>query len=196
MELVKGVALSDSPGLLPELFSVLLKFASVSLTVRPNHKDVRFRQKFSLFGEACMENVALTYESSCQKKSLLETNVLFKVVRALHTPLRQKYRCYLNSNWRVAVNVLIKVLKGGIPVARSHGAVGGASDNTEHYFADFWPELSELFDNFLFPDSMDEQKQEDRSQDESIDVLIIELLREEVLPFPSKIPTEFIRKSK
>ena len=43
------------------------------------------------------------------------------------------------------------------------------------YFADFWSELAELFDNFLFPDSMDEQKQEDRSQDESIDVLIIEL---------------------
>ena len=64
------------------------------------------------------------------------------------------------------------------------------------YFADFWSELAELFDNFLFPDSMDEQKQEDRSQDESIDVLIIELLREEVLPYPSHIPTEFIRKSK
>lgn len=62
------------------------------------------------------------------------------------------------------------------------------------YFADFWSELAELFDNFLFPDSMDEQKQEDRSQDESIDVLIIELLREEVLPYPSHIPTEFIRK--
>ena len=88
IELVKAVALTDSPSLLPELFTVLLKFASASLTVRPNHKDLRFRQKFSLFGEACVENVALTYESSCDKKSLLEANILFKIIRVLHTPLR------------------------------------------------------------------------------------------------------------
>merc|ERR1719295_1073087 len=67
-------------------------------------------------------------------------------------------------------------------------------DDAVDYFADFWSELAELLDNFLFPDSMDEQRQEDRSQDESIDGLIIELLREEVLPFPASIPTDFIRK--
>ena len=61
--MVKAVALTDSPSILPELFAVLLKFAAASLTVRSNTKDLRFRQKFSLFGEACMENVALTYQA-------------------------------------------------------------------------------------------------------------------------------------
>ena len=61
--MVKAVALTDSPSILPELFAVLLKFAGASLTVRSNTKDLRFRQKFSLFGEACMENVALTYQA-------------------------------------------------------------------------------------------------------------------------------------
>ena len=86
----------------------------------------------------------------------------------------------------------------GIPVARNNagGSSAAAAVDLDNYFSDFWPELAELFDNFLFPDSMDEQRQEDRSQDESIDVLIIELLREEVLPFPASIPTDFIRKSK
>ena len=67
-------------------------------------------------------------QSACDKKSLVEANVLFKVIRVLHTPLRQKYRCFLNSNWRVAVNVLIKVLKCGIPVARRHSAANAAGD--------------------------------------------------------------------
>ena len=46
----------------------------------------------------------------------------------------------------------------------------------------------------MFPDSIDSQKQEDKVADETIDCQLVELLREEILPYPSQVPTDFIRK--
>ena len=53
-------------------------------------------------------------------------------------------------------------------------------------FNDFWDELAIVFENFLFPESIEEQKQEDKVADEAIDCQLIQLLREEVLPFPTQ----------
>ena len=107
------------------------------------------------------------------------------MIRILHIPLRQKYKCYLQSNWRLAVKTMNTILKSGLPIARSHP--GGI-------FNDFWDELAILFENFLFPESIEDQKQEDKVADEAIDCQLIQLLREEVLPFPTQVPTDFIRK--
>jgi len=71
----------------------------------------------------------------------------------------------------------IRVLRCGLPIAR---------EKPEH-FADFWAELGSLLEGFLFPDSSEDQKQEDRMADEAVDCHIIELLREEVLPFPKEV---------
>ena len=61
-------------------------------------------------------------------------------------------------------------------------------------FGEFWDELASVFEGFLFPDSIDSQKQEDKIADETVDCQLVELLREEILPFPSQVPTDFIRK--
>lgn len=119
-----------------------------------------------------------------QFECVLTENVLFKMTRLLHIPLRQKYRCYLQSNWRMANIVLVKILKCGLPIARSKPEL----------FHEFWDELASLFEDFLFPDSIEEQKQEDKIADEATDGQMIQLLREEVLPFPTMVPTDFIRK--
>merc|ERR1719273_1474106 len=120
---------------------------------------------------------------------LINENISFKIVRLLHIPLRQKYKCYMPSNWRVAINCLIKMLRSGIPVAREY-----TSSDSDTQFSEFWAELGEVLECFLFPESSEEQKQEDRLADEAVDCHIVELLREEVLPFPTKVPTAFIRK--
>ena len=132
-----------------------------------------------------MRKIFLT-QSSCflQFECVLTENVLFKMTRLLHIPLRQKYRCYLQSNWRMANIVLVKILKCGLPIARSKPEL----------FHEFWDELASLFEDFLFPDSIEEQKQEDKIADEATDGQMIQLLREEVLPFPTMVPTDFIRK--
>merc|ERR1719273_2061862 len=120
---------------------------------------------------------------------LINENISFKMVRLLHIPLRQKYKCYMPSNWRVAINCLIKMLRSGIPVAREY-----TSSDSDTQFSEFWAELGEVLDCFLFPDSTEEQRQEDRMADEAVDCHIVELLREEVLPYPTQVPTDFIRK--
>ena len=68
-------------------------------------------------------------------------------------------------------------MRNGLPIAR---------DRPEH-FTDFWAELGSLLEGILFPESSEEQKQEDRMADEAVDCHIIELLREEVLPYPKEV---------
>merc|ERR1719273_1933080 len=120
---------------------------------------------------------------------LINENISFKIVRLLHIPLRQKYKCYMPSNWRVAINCLIKMLRSGIPVAREY-----TSSDSDTQFSEFWAELGEVLQCFLFPECTEDQRQEDRLADEAVDCHIVELLREEILPYPTQVPTAFIRK--
>jgi hypothetical protein len=126
----------------------MFKFAKTSLTLNKSNSgktEGRFKEKFSLFGEACLDFIASFYEKACQMDCVLAENILFKLTRVLHAPLRQKYRCYLHSNWRLAIKVLLKVLKCGLPIAR----------NKPDLFVEFWDELASVFEAFLFPDSID-----------------------------------------
>ena len=91
----------------------MFKFAKTSMTLNKSSSngkaEGRFREKFSLFGEACLDFVASFYEKSCQMDCVLNESILFKLTRVLNAPLRQKYRCYTQSNWRLAIKVLLKV---------------------------------------------------------------------------------------
>ncbi len=188
LEAVKEVGLNANPSIVPEVFEIALKFARASLTLSKSNgssgKEGRFREKFSLFGEACLDFVANFYTKAYTMECVVSEHILFKMTRALHVPLKQKYRCYLQSNWRLANKVLLKVLRCGLPMARSKPDL----------FAEFWDELAALFQDFLFPESIEDQKQEDKVADETIDCDMIKLLREDVLPYPKQVPTDFIRK--
>ena len=70
-------------------------------------------------------------------------------------------------------------MRNGLPIAREK----------PEYLVDSWAELGSLLEGFLFPDSSEDQKQEDRMADEAVDCHIIELLREEVLPYPKEVKT-------
>ena len=197
---LKGDGRGNNWLLLPEVFEVYFKLCKAAMTTRSNNKDLKFRKKFSLLGEACLEHIAITYENAVlsEKDSqrqealnqvLINENILFKAIRLLHIPLRQKYRCYVQSNWRVSINALIKILRCGFPIARDNIRKEGVCQ-----FADFWDELGEVLECFLFPECTEHQRQEDKIADEAVDCHIVELLREEVLPFPNQVPTAFIRK--
>ena len=96
-----------------QVFDVMFKFAKTSMTLNKSSSngkaEGRFREKFSLFGEACLDFVASFYEKACQMDCVLTESILFKLTRVLNAPLRQKYRCYTQSNWRLAIKVLLKV---------------------------------------------------------------------------------------
>lgn len=74
LEAVKDVAL-ESNHIVPEVFDVMFKFSRNALALSKtggSHtgKDSgRFKEKFSLFAEACLESMAVFYEHACQVNS-------------------------------------------------------------------------------------------------------------------------------
>lgn len=65
---------------------------------------------------------------------------------------------------------------------------------TAHEFVKIWADLALTLDAFLFPHSKPSMTQtlEEQQHDESFDVLIVELIRDFVLPYASQIPKEFV----
>ncbi len=188
----ESVALKATPSIVPEIFDIYFKFTNASFNPRPESVggNGKFRERLSNLGEAATERVGEFFLTAVKQdgyKTFPLDKILFSIVEVLKTPLRQKYSCYKQSNWRVAINVLIKVLKEGIPLVRN-------APNSLELFAGFWKELSFVLEHFLFPESILEQRQEDRMADEAVDCTIIELLRDEVLPYPNCVPPDFIKK--
>ncbi len=213
--IVEEEALSGrSPRLTPAVFEVLFKFLAKAFS-KHQQADAnaasngsqssngsssganRFREKLSLFGEASAERLGAFFlaahhqalpetEEAKRSPDLSLPHVLYKTVEVLRTPLRLKYRCFRDSDWRTSVNVLLKILRAGIPIARRNN---GGKD-----YDPFWSELAATLEHFLFPESAADQRQEERMADEALDCHIIELLREEVLPYPESVPPAFIRK--
>lgn len=178
------VALSNQI-LITEIFEIYFKFATIAFS--PKGEQIgRHRERLSLLGEVALEQAANFFERVVDVRGpdVPVHSILKRAVEVLQTPLRMKYQCFRDSNWRVAINVLIKFLKKGVPVARAEKA--------ELYSA-FWSELSITLERFLFPDSINEQKQEEKMADEAVDCHIIELLRDEILPHPKAVPADFIR---
>ena len=69
LEAVQEVAL-EHHNIVPEVFDVFIKFGRTSLLLNKtnggNKDNSRFKEKFSLLGEACMETMAKFYEKACE----------------------------------------------------------------------------------------------------------------------------------
>ncbi len=150
----------------------------------------RFREKLSLLGEVAAERLGDFFLAAYPllQQGPKRVHILATTVKVFRSPLRLKYRCFRDSNWRTSVNVLLKVLRTGIPLARS------LEEEVKVTAEPFWEELAQVLEHFLFSESALEQRQEERMADEAVDCHIIELLREEVLPFPNAVAPSFIRK--
>ena len=178
---VEAVALAKSHAIVAEIFEVLFKFVSTAFN---SPKESRFAGRMVVLGEVAMERIGDFFLSSCSLEHVDLERIIYRIVLTLKLPLRQKYRCRRQSSWQTAINVLIRVLKEGIPLARKR----------PDKYAMFWSELSQVLECFLFPDSIQEQRQEDKMSDEALDCTIVDLLRDEVLPHPTVVPADFIRK--
>lgn len=183
---VEKLALSTNHDLIFEVFDVYFKVCHLAFHTHP--EEDRFRDRLLLLGENTIERIADFFMAAAKIEdgSFPLDQVMFKIAQTLRTPLKLKYQCVKQSNWRVAINVLIKVLREGLPLARKR--------SQGRDFKAFWSELALVLEYFLFPESIQEQDQEDKMADEALDCHLIEILREEVLPHPGSIPTDFIRK--
>ena len=114
-----------------------------------------------------------------------------------------KYSCPSQTTWKLAVNALLAVLQIGLPVARANGLSLNIRlnkiNNVKHCvivsdFMNIWADLALSFEGFLFPNSKPASTQtlEEQQFDESLDVKVVELIRDSIMPFASQIPKEFV----
>ncbi|KAK3856126.1 hypothetical protein Pcinc_037518, partial [Petrolisthes cinctipes] len=139
---------------------------------------------FVPFAERALSMVVTLYQKTCAWQEVIEAHVLKNIIQATITPLRLKYRCPAQTTWKLAITTLLTVLQEGLQLARIH---------TQH-FKDMWPVLSSALDSFLFSNSPPpaNQSSEEAERDESIDCQVVELVRDEVLPYASSTPSHFI----
>lgn len=140
------------------------------------------------FGEKSLTVAVKLYQLTAEKRTVIDAGILHSIIKALKIPLALKYQCMSSSTWKLAVSSLIAVLQTGLPVARK---------NMDKFGGLLWTDLGEALDQFLFPKSVctvEDRSLDEIILDEGIDCQIIDLLREEVLPFSTEIPHEFILK--
>ncbi|XP_058164337.1 protein MON2 homolog isoform X2 [Dasypus novemcinctus] len=138
------------------------------------------------FAERSLEVVVDLYQKTACHKAVVNEKVLQNIIKTLRVPLSLKYSCPSESTWKLAVSSLLKVLSIGLPVARQHASSGK--------FDSMWPELANTFEDFLFTKSIppDNLSIQEFQRNESIDVEVVQLISNEILPYANFIPKEFV----
>nr|XP_006825120.1 PREDICTED: protein MON2 homolog [Saccoglossus kowalevskii] len=138
------------------------------------------------FAEKSLQMVVELYRHTATHQSVIEEHVLQNIIKTLQLPLGMKYGCPSQTTWKLAIRAQLEMLYIALPVARQH--------HSDSYFTGMWSELSTGLDHFLFsPHCTPPNLSIDEFQEhESIDIQVVQLLRDEVLPYPSYIPKPFM----
>ncbi|XP_026271999.2 protein MON2 homolog [Frankliniella occidentalis] len=171
---------ADSGAMVTALLRQLLWFSRLACQRGDVQRDAA--SSFVPFGEKMLTLVVSLYEETAEETAVVEGSVLQQVVEALGVPLSLKYRCPSASTWQLGVTCLLATLHRGLPLARRQ-------QYSKHY-AGMWPVLADALDHFLFP--QEPPPNEDIQADEAVDCQVIELLRDEVLPYSQHVPKEFV----
>ncbi|CAE1291416.1 Protein MON2 homolog [Acanthosepion pharaonis] len=101
-------------------------------------------------------------------------------------PLGLKYGCPSPTTWMLSINALLNILGIGLPVARKHEAA----------FQGMWPELALALEEFLFSKhpSPPTLSIEDFQRDETVDCKVVQVIRDDILPYAGTMPKDFIMK--
>uniref|UniRef100_A0A182JBS9 Protein MON2 homolog n=1 Tax=Anopheles atroparvus TaxID=41427 RepID=A0A182JBS9_ANOAO len=137
------------------------------------------------FGEKALTVAVKLYQQTANDAAVIDGQILHEIIRALHLPLSLKYKCMSSSTWKLAISSMISVLHTGLPVARKHPKP----------FAPMWKDLADTLDQFLFTKSVcivEDRGLDELILDETIDCQVIELIRDEILPYSQEIPQQFI----
>ncbi|XP_055376967.1 protein MON2 homolog [Condylostylus longicornis] len=188
--------------LIPSLFKQLLSFSKLSC-IQPTQLENKLRNDHSgyanfpsvettcvnyiPFGEKAFTLAVKLYKKTATDEDVIKEHILENIIQALKIPLALKYNCLSSSTWKLAISSLFEVLQTGLKVARTR----------PNDFTEMWNVLAETFDKFLFPTSVctiEDRGLEEIVLDETIDCQVIELIREEILPYSHEIPHQFIIK--
>lgn len=151
-----------------------------------NHSTIEWvSMNYIPFGERALNVAVQMYVKCANDPIVIEKHILLEVINTLKIPLAMKYKCMASSTWKLAIESLLSVLHVGLLVARQ----------SPEPFMSVWPMLSETLDIFLFPSSVctiEDRGIDEIVLDETIDCQVIEMLRDEVLPYAEHLPHQFI----
>lgn len=180
----------------PTLFSLLLVFFDYATEAPRVHELAdggsasRKKKKdwviinLTPFSEKCLEMVVALYDECVSKPSVIEEKVLEKIIKSLRNPLRLKYSCPSQSTWKQAVDSLMTVTRKGLNVALAR----------PDSFRSMWYELASALEDFLFSDMSPPENQslEQHQADEELDIKLLRMIREEILPHSGALPKDFM----
>nr|XP_022298962.1 protein MON2 homolog isoform X2 [Crassostrea virginica] len=182
----------------PDIFDQLLTFVEFGVRV-PKFGQIEAKafgavkgpqvdwvtMNFVPFAEKSVDMVVNLYIVAAKHPVVIQARVLQKIIQTFRLPLSFKYACPSPSTWVLVINSLLTVLRVGLPVARKQGAA----------FQDMWAELAKTLEEFLFPKqpSPTTLSMEDFQRDETIDCKVVQMIRDDILPYSSSIPSDFVK---
>jgi len=187
--------LSDS-SIYPSVFKFLLSIVDF-ISIPPTYGDIKHHTgppdknkwvciNYIPFAEYCVKVVVDLYQITASHKAVIKHGILTSIVKTLRVPLKRKYDSKSSATWQLTVNAFMKVLQAGLPVVRQHSQVS--------LFESLWNELSACMEDFLFPSAPlpATLPMEDHKTQEAFDILLIELIRNEIMPYSAAFPKQFI----
>lgn len=150
-----------------------------SQKVPPNSAAV-----YVTFAEGALSRAISLYERTLTFNAIIEGHVLEKFIQCVEVPLAMKYSCAALSYWRGAVRALVSVLRQGLPLLRQH----------RQHALGVWSRLPACLDNFLFSKSKPPENYsgDNLLQDESLDCAVVQLIRQDILPYHTVVPNRFL----
>ncbi|KAL5256952.1 hypothetical protein ACHWQZ_G012027 [Mnemiopsis leidyi] len=135
-------------------------------------------------GEQCISSAVEIYRSRKTEDSIIRTHIMENIVKMLRGPLGLKYSCPSQSTWLLCHSTLLSVIEEGVDTACDR-----ASE-----FEGMWIELGKCLEEFLFGDHRPPVNltYEERMAHEQLDVRMIRLIQEQILPRASHTPPTFI----
>jgi len=138
---------------------------------------------FVPFGERSLKMATQLYAHCALWPCVIKSDIMHAFIKTLRIPLTLKYNCLSQSTWITAIQCLITLLQVGLPVARR---------NAEE-FSTIWADLALCLEGYLFPNcSQLMVSVEELQQDELLDVKLVHIIRDSILPFANEMPKVFV----
>jgi len=136
------------------------------------------------FGEQCIKSAVCMFEERSREECIVSSRIMENIVKMLRGPLGLKYSCPSQSTWLLCHETLLAVIAHGIDTACERGPE----------FEGMWKELGKCLEEFLFGDHRPplHLTYEERMQHEQLDVKMVRLIQEQILPRASHTPHEFV----
>lgn len=192
----KGISVDSDNALYPAIFKYLLGNAAF-VTKPPSYgkctdKVLRSGKNKWIcvncvpFAEYSMGLVVELYKKTACHKAVILHDVLTSIVKTFKEPISRRYDLTIKTTWQFSVESLLLVLQTGMPVVRQHSQSAS--------FIKLWDEIISCFQLFLFPDSVqpEDMSVEDHLLQESLDVKLIDLIADGILPYSSSMPKSFV----